>query len=119
MLNHLPAPILLDISILATAPAWGLGFFIASRRVYLFSALAIGCFFVILGWSTASLGAPPWLVIALPTATDFLLLWYIMRTPRKMAIAYASTWTIYIAFHIALSATLHYDDLIPPWRLHA
>jgi hypothetical protein len=36
-----------------------------------------------------------------------------------MAIAYASTWTIYIAFHITLSATLHYDDLIPPWRLHA
>ena len=118
MLNHLPPPILLDIAIVATAMAWGLGFFIADRRVRLFSSLAIGCFLVLIGYSVASIGAPSWLVMALPTACDFVLLWYVMRTPRKMAIAYVSTWAIYIAFHVALSATLRYDNLIPPWRLH-
>jgi len=28
-------------------------------------------------------------------------------------------WAIYIVFHILLSALLHYDSLIPAWRLHA
>ena len=119
MLNSLPGPILLDIAILATALAWGFGFFIADRRVHIFSSLAIGCFLVLIGYSTASLGAPPWLVIAVPTATDFILLWYVMRTPRKMAVAYVYTWIIYIGLHIVLSGTLRYDNLIPPWRLHA
>ena len=118
MLNTLPGPILLDIAILATALAWGIGFFVADKRIHLFSALAIGCFVVLIGYSVASLGAPPWLVIAAPTAMDFVLLWYVMRTPRKMATAYVCTWATYIVFHVALSAALHYDDLIPPWKLH-
>lgn len=118
MLNSLPGPILLDIAIVATALAWGLGFYIADRRVHLFSALAIGCFVVLIGYSVAGLGAPPWLVIAAPTACDFVLLWYVMRTPRKMAVAYASTWLIYVCLHAVLSAGLRYDQLIPPWHLH-
>jgi hypothetical protein len=40
MLGTLPAPILLDIAILFTALSWGLGFFIADRKVYLFESLA-------------------------------------------------------------------------------
>jgi hypothetical protein len=119
MLNFLPGPIQLDIAILATAIAWSLGFFIADRRAHLFASLAIGCFVVLIGYSVASLGAPPWLVIAVPTACDFLLLWYVMRTRRKMAIAYVSTWIIYVALHVLLSAGLRYDYLIPPWHLHA
>ena len=119
MLNSLPGPIQLDLGILATALAWGLGFLIADRRFHLFSALAIGCFVVLIGYSVASLGARPWLVIAAPTAMDFVLLWYVMRTPRKMAVAYVSTWTIYLGLHVLLSAAFHYDYLIPPWHLHA
>lgn len=119
MLNSLPGPIQLDVAIVATALAWGLGFLIADRRVHLFSALAIGCFVVLIGYSVASLGAPPWLVIAAPTAMDFLLLWYVMRTPRKMVVAYASTWVIYLGLHVALSSLLRYDYLIPAWHLHA
>ena len=119
MLNQLPGPIQLDIAILATALAWGLGFFIGDRRAHIFASLAIGCFVVLIGYSVASLGAPPWLVIAAPTACDFVLLWYVMRTWRKMAIAYVSIWVIYICLHIALSAGLRYDYLIPPWHLHS
>ena len=96
MLNSLPGPIQLDLAMLATALAWSLGFVIAGRRVHLFSSLAIGCFVVQIGYSVASLGARPWLVIAAPTALDFVLLWYVMRAPRKMAVAYVSTWTIYL-----------------------
>jgi hypothetical protein len=119
MLSSLPGPIQLDIAILATALAWSLGFLIADRRVHLFASLAIGCFVVLIGYSVASLGARPWLVIATPTACDFLLLWYVMRTPRKMVIAYLSTWIIYVGLHVMLSAGLRYDYLIPPWHLHA
>jgi len=43
MLGALPTPILLDIAILFTALCWGLGFYIADRKVYLFASLAIGC----------------------------------------------------------------------------
>lgn len=118
MLDTLPAPILLDIAILFTALSWGLGFFIADRKVYLFSSLAIGCFVCLFGYSVASVGAPLWAVVAAPVPLDILLLWYVLRKPRKMAIAYVSTWAIYIVLHVLLSSLLRYDSLIPPWKLH-
>lgn len=118
MLGTLPAPILLDIAILFTALSWGLGFFIADRKVYVFASLAIGCFVCLFGYSVASVGAPPWAVVAAPVPLDILLLWYVLRKPRKMAVAYLSTWAIYMVFHILLSSMLHYDSLIPAWRLH-
>src|SRR5882672_10702722 len=40
MLNALPAPILLDIAIIFTALSWGLGFYVADKRVYIFASLA-------------------------------------------------------------------------------
>ena len=119
MLGTLPAPILLDIAILFTALSWGLGFFIADRKVYLFASLAIGCFVCLFGYSVESLGAPPWAVVAAPVPLDILLLWYVLRNPRKMVIAYVSTWAIYIVLHILLSSLLRYDSLIPAWRLHS
>ncbi|MGC2765939.1 MAG: hypothetical protein WB607_10590 [Candidatus Acidiferrum sp.] len=118
MLGTLPTPILLDIAIFLTALSWGLGFFIADRKVYLFASLAIGCFVCLFGYSVESVGAPPWAVVAAPVPLDILLLWYVLRKPRKMAVAYVSTWTIYIALHILLSSLLRYDSLIPAWRLH-
>jgi hypothetical protein len=118
MLRTLPAPILLDIAILFTALSWGLGFFIADRKLYLFASLAIGCFVCLFGYSVASVGAPPWAVIAAPVPLDILLLWYVMRKPRKMGVAYVSTWAIYLVLHILLSSLLGYDSLIPAWRLH-
>ncbi len=36
-----------------------------------------------------------------------------------MAIAYVSTWAIYIVLHVVLSSLLRYDSLIPAWRLHS
>jgi hypothetical protein len=48
-----------------------------------------------------------------------LLPWYVLRKPRKMAVAYVSIWAIYIVIHILLSALLRYDSLIPAWRLHS
>ena len=118
MLRTLPAPILLDIAILFTALCWGLGFFIADRKIYLFASLAIGCFVCLFGYSVESVGAPPWAVVAAPVPLDILLLWYVLRKPRKMAIAYVSTWAIYILLHVLLSSLLRYDSLIPAWRLH-
>ena len=119
MLNSLPAPVLLDIAIFFTALSWGLGFYIVDRRAYLFSSLAIGCFVCLLGYSVESLGAPPWAVVAAPIPVDILLLWYVLRKPRKMLVAYPSIWAIYIVIHILLSTLLHYDSLIPAWRLHS
>ncbi|MFZ0322230.1 MAG: hypothetical protein WAL56_24095 [Candidatus Sulfotelmatobacter sp.] len=119
MLNSLPPPIQLDIAILFTALAWGLGFYLVDRKVYLFASLAIGCFVCLVGYSVESLGVPIWLVIAAPIPLDFLLLWYVLRKPRKMLIAYVATWTIYIGFHLLLSSVVHYDSLIPAWRLHS
>jgi hypothetical protein len=118
MLGTLHTPILLDIAILFTALSWGLGFLIADRKVYLFASLAIGCFVCLFGYSVESLGAPPWAVVAAPVPLDILLLWYVLRKPRKMVIAYVSTWAIYIVLHILLSSLLRYDSLIPAWRLH-
>jgi len=118
MLAALPTPILLDIAIFFTASCWGLGFFIADRQVYLFASSAIGCFVCLFGYSVESLGAPPWAVVAAPVPLDILLLWYVLRKPRKMAIAYVSTWAIYIVLHILLSSSLRYDSLIPVWKLH-
>jgi hypothetical protein len=54
MLDALPAPILLDISILFTALSWGLGFYIVARHVYVFASLAIGCFVCLLGYTRES-----------------------------------------------------------------
>jgi hypothetical protein len=117
--NSLPAPILLDIAIFFTALSWGLGLYIVDRKAHIFASLAIGCFVCLLGYSVASLGAPIWAVIAAPIPLDLLLLWYVLRQPRKIIIAYPAIWAIYILIHIVLSALLHYDSLIPAWRLHS
>ena len=119
MLNVLPAPILLDIAIIFTALSWGLGLYLVDKRVYIFASLAVGCFVCLFGYSVESLGAPPWAVVAAPVALDLLLLWYVLRKPRKMAVAYVLIWAIYIVIHILLSALLRYDSLIPAWRLHS
>jgi hypothetical protein len=119
VLNSLPAPILLDIAIFFTALSWSLGFYIVDRKPHIFASLAIGCFVCLLGYSVASLGAPIWLVVAGPVPVDILLLWYVLRQPRKMLLAYPAIWAIYIVIHIGLSALLHYDSLIPSWRLHS
>jgi len=119
MFNGLPAPILLDIAIFFTALSWGLGFYVVDRKAYIFSSMAIGCFVCLLGYSVASLGAPSWAIVAAPVPLDLLLLWYVLRQPRKMAIAYPTIWAIYIVIHILISRFLHYDSLIPAWRLHS
>jgi hypothetical protein len=119
MLNALPAPILLDIAIVFTALAWGLGFYLVDKRVYIFASLAIGCFVCLLGYSVESLGAPAWAVVGAPIPVDVLLLWYVLKKPRKMVVAYVSIWAIYIVIHMCLSALLRYDFLIPPWKLHS
>jgi hypothetical protein len=119
MLNALPAPILLDIAIIFTALSWGLGLYLVDKRVHIFASLAVGCFVCLFGYSVESLGAPPWAVVAAPVPLDLLLLWYILRKPRKMAVAYVSIWAIYIVIHILLSAFLSYDSLIPAWRVHS
>ncbi|HWZ97879.1 MAG TPA: hypothetical protein VN025_08975 [Candidatus Dormibacteraeota bacterium] len=119
MLNSLPPPVLLDVAILFTALSWGIGFYIVDKRAHIFASLAIGCFVCLLGYSVASLGAPVWAIVAAPIPVDILLLWYVLRTPRKMAIAYPMIWAIYIVFHILLSALLRYDSLIPGWKFHS
>jgi hypothetical protein len=119
MLNSLPAPILLDIAILFTALAWGLGLYLVDKRVYLCASLAIGCFVCLFGYSVASLGAPVWAVVAATLPLDVLLLWYVLRKPRKIALAYVLIWAIYIVFHMLLSSLLRYDSLVPAWRLHS
>jgi len=119
MLSGLPAPVLLDIAIFFTGLSWGIGFYLVDRRVYVFASLAIGCFVCLLGYSVESLGAPAWAVVAAPVPLDLLLLWYVLRKPRKMVVAYVSIWAIYIVFHTLLSLLLGYDSLIPAWRLHS
>jgi hypothetical protein len=64
-------------------------------------------------------GCAPWAVVAAPVPLDLLLLWCVLRKPRKMAVAYVSIWAIYIVIHTLLSALLRYDSLIPAWRLHS
>lgn len=118
MLQSLPAVIQFDLAILATALAWAIGFYIADRRWHVFASLAIGCFVCLIGWSVGSLNAPAWLVVAAPIPFDFLLQWYVLRSWRKIAIAYPCTWAAYTLLHMALSAGLRYDYLIPPWKLH-
>ena len=83
MLNALPAPILLDIAIIFTALSWGLGLYLVDKRVHIFASLAVGCFVCLFGYSVESLGAPPWAVVAAPVPLDLLLLWYVLRKPRK------------------------------------
>ena len=119
MLGTLPVPILLDIAILLTALAWGLGLYLVDRRVYIFASLAVGCFVCLLGYSVESVGAPGWAVVASTAPLDVVLLWYILRKPRKILMAYVAIWSIYIVFHLAFSSLLHYDSLIPPWKLHS
>ena len=116
--SALPLPILLDIAIFLTSLAWGIGFYIASRRVYLFESFAIGSFVCLLGYSLADGGAPVWLVIAGPLPFDILFLWYLLRKPRAMLISYVSTWAVYAVFHVIMSAGFPHDSLIPPWKLH-
>ena len=93
--------------------------YIADKRLYVFAPLAIGCFVCLLGYSIASLRAPAWLVVAGPLPLDILLLWYVLRKPRKMLVAYGAIWAIYILIHILMSAIVRYDSLIPAWRLHS
>lgn len=119
MLSSLPNPILLDIAIFFTALSWSLGFFIVDRKPHVFASLAIGCFVCLLGYSVESIGAPPWLVVAAPVPLDLFLLWYVLRNVRKMLLAYPAIWAIYIVIHIVLSAGLHYDSLVPAWRVHS
>ena len=113
MLDGLPAPVLLDIAIVLTALAWGIRFFVATRRVYVFASLAIGAFVCLLGYTVESLGAPVWLVILAPVPLDLVLLRYVLRNVTKMLIAYPVTWAFYTVLHVVLSMTLRYDSLIP------
>jgi hypothetical protein len=115
----LPAPILLDVAIFFTALSWGFGMYLVDKKAHIFASLAIGCFVCLIGYSVQSMGAPIWLVVAAPIPLDFLLLWYVLRSWRKMLIAYPAIWAIYVVFHILLSKLLHYDSLIPAWRLHS
>jgi hypothetical protein len=119
MLNTLPNPILLDIAIFFTALSWGLGMYLADKKAHLFASLAIGCFVCLFGYSVESLGAPAWAVVAAPVPLDLLLLWYVLRSRRKMLVAYPAIWGIYIVFHVLLSGLLHFDSLVPAWRLHS
>jgi hypothetical protein len=59
MLGALPPPILLDIAILFTALAWGIGIYLVDKKIYIFAPLAVGCFVCLFGYSVESLGAPP------------------------------------------------------------
>jgi hypothetical protein len=118
MTGSLPSIILLDIAIFFTALSWGIGLSIVGKKVYLFTPLAIGCFVCLTGYSVQSLGAPGWAVILAPVFLDIVFLWYIFRQPRKMAMAYILIWSIYTVIHILLSTLLHYDSLIPVWKLH-
>jgi hypothetical protein len=119
MRSTLPTPILLDIAIIFTALSWGLGMYLVDKKVHLFASLAIGCFVCLFGYSVESLGAPPGAVVAAPIPLDVLLLWYVLRNPRKMFLAYPAIWAIYIVFHGVLSAIFRFDSLIPAWRLHS
>ncbi len=118
-MNTLPAVLQLDLSILFTALAWGLGFFLAVRRVYLFQTIAIGCIVCLSGYTLACLNAPLWLVVPALIPLDILLAWYVLRKPAKIAMAYASSWMFYAAFHVVLSFWFRCDWLIPAWKLHA
>lgn len=119
MLNRLPPVVLLDIAIFFTALCWFLGMYLVAKRAYVFSSLSIGCFVCLLGYTIASVGAPPWAVVGGPVPVDILLLWYVLRRPRLMLRAYPLIWAIYVVIHICLSSVLHYDSLIPAWRLHS
>lgn len=118
-INSLPAAVLLDIAIFFTALSWGLGLYLVDKKVYVFASPAIGCFVCLFGYSVESLGAPVWAVVAAPIPLDFLLLWYVLRNPRKMFWAYPAIWAIYVVFHVLLSKVVHYDSLIPAWKLHS
>jgi len=118
-MNSWPAPILLDVAIFFTALSWGLRMYLVDKKAHVFASLAIGSFVCLLGYGVQSVGAPIWLVVAAPIPLDFLLLWYVLRSPRKMLLAYPAIWAIYIVFHVLLSTFLHYDSLIPAWRLHS
>lgn len=119
MLNSLPAPFLLEITIFVTALSWGLRAYLVDRKVYVFASLAIASFVCLFGYNIQNLGAPLWVVVAAPIPLDFLLLWYVLRTLRKMFLAYVMIWAIYLVFHVLFSAILHYDSLVPRWRLHS
>jgi hypothetical protein len=118
MFNTLAPALQLDIAVFFTALSWGLGFLIADKKMHVFASLAIGCFVCLVGYSVAGLGAPAWLIVAADIPLDILLLWYVLRQARKMAVAYPATWAIYIGFHVLLSRFAHYDSLIPGWKLH-
>jgi len=118
MFNGLSAVLQLDISIFFTALTWALSFYIADRRWYVFSSMAIGCFVCLAGYSLAGLGVPAWAVVPALIPLDLFLAWYVLRKPRKIVIAYLSGWVIYVAFHVGLSALFRYDSLIPAWKLH-
>jgi len=49
MLGSLPTPILLDIAILFTALAWGIGIYLVDKKIYIFAPLAVGCFVCLFG----------------------------------------------------------------------
>lgn len=119
MLSHLPSIILFEIAILFTSLAWGIGFYGVTRTAYIVLSLATGCFVCLIGYSAVSLGFPAWAVIAAPIPVDIAMLWYVLRTPRKMLVAYPIIWAVYIVLHTGLSSLIHYDSLIPAWRLHA
>jgi hypothetical protein len=74
---------------------------------------------VLVGYSLQELAAPAWLVVGALIPLDLLLLWYVVRSARKMLIAYPSIWALYMGFHVLRSTLLRYDFLIPAWRLRS
>jgi hypothetical protein len=119
MPESLPPIILLDLAIFFTALSWCIGLGFVAKKLYGLTSLAIGCFVCLLGYSVQSLGVPGWAVISAPVVLDIFILWYILKEPRKMVLAYILIWLTYTIFHILLSAIFHFDSLIPVWKLHS
>lgn len=119
MLNSLSPPALTAIAILLTATSYFCAGLIIQHVPRMLGSLVIGAAVVLTGYLMASLHAPMWLIVAAPIPLGFLLLLYQVKNLRMTSLIYLVTWVVYLSFHIIFSAGLHYDSLMPAWRLHS
>jgi hypothetical protein len=106
------------VAVIFTALSYLVGFYIIQRKFKVLKSLLIGFVVVTIGYGSALLNFPIFLIVLMPIPFGLLLLYLFSdRNIKTTATTYILTWMMYIIFHIFLSYTFHFHSLIPSWKL--
>ncbi|MED3622851.1 hypothetical protein [Neobacillus thermocopriae] len=106
------------LAILLTSLSYFLGSHLMNHALSLFQAFIIGISVVSLGSITEAIGAPIWLIVALPFPIGMTLLYLFLDQPfLTWLFTYLIILGLYCIIHMIMSYFFKFHSLIPAWKL--